>query len=64
VTLETAFTGGRRFDERHISILAFSARTTIRRSEFGVQRFTGLADDDVEILIETEFGYRDPPAAN
>jgi polyisoprenoid-binding protein YceI len=36
ITLETIFTGGRRFEDRSLSILAFSARTTISRAEFGV----------------------------
>lgn len=55
VTLETTFTGGRRFEDRELSILAFSARTTISRAEFGVAQWSEFAGDDVEILVEAEF---------
>lgn len=54
-TLESIFTGGRRFEDRDLSILAFSARTTISRAEFGVTQWSEFAADDVEILVEAEF---------
>lgn len=55
VVLDARFTGGRSFPEWGFRALAFSARTTIRRSDFGVSQWTQFAGDDVEILIETEF---------
>jgi polyisoprenoid-binding protein YceI len=56
VVLETTFHGSRTFPQRNITVMAFSARTVIQRSDFGVTAWQGLAGEDVEIVIEAEFG--------
>jgi polyisoprenoid-binding protein YceI len=54
-TLEVTFQGGRFIQLRQKHVLAFSARTIIRRSEFGVTNWGPFVGDDVEVLIEAEF---------
>jgi polyisoprenoid-binding protein YceI len=58
VTLETTFQGGKSVALRGGKyVLAFSARTIIQRSQWGVGSviFNQFAGDDVEILFEGEF---------
>lgn len=46
-------------DQKHpikqdIQVAAFSASTTIKRSEFGMGKYVPLTSDEVKIIIETE----------
>ena len=46
-------------DQKHpmkpeVQVAAFSARTTIKRSEFGMGKYVPLTSDEVSIIIETE----------
>lgn len=52
VTLEASFYGHRAniFTGRHM--MGFSARTTIKRSEWGVANWAGPVGDDVEIIVD------------
>jgi polyisoprenoid-binding protein YceI len=55
VTLDASFYGHRfnGFAGRHM--MGFSARTTIKRSDWGVANWAGSVGDDVEIIVEAEF---------
>ena len=55
VTLDARFNGGgsHPFMKKHA--LGFSATTTIKRSEFGMNYGLPMVDDNVHVLIETEF---------
>lgn len=55
VTLEATFHGGRLVVLRGKYMIAFSARTIIRRSEWGVTQWAMFTGDEVEILIDAEF---------
>ncbi len=55
VVLEASFGGGRFVQLRSKHVVAFSGRTVIRRSQWGVNNWRIFAGDDVEILIEAEF---------
>lgn len=46
-------------DQKHplkqeLEVAAFSAKTTIKRSEFGMGKYVPLTSDEVNIIIETE----------
>ena len=53
-TLNKAATGGRTGDK-----LGFSAKTTVKRSDFGVDAYVPHVGDDVTIIIETEWEKAD-----
>jgi polyisoprenoid-binding protein YceI len=57
VTIEASFHGGRFLRLRGKHVLAFSGRTIINRSQWGVGSviFNQFASDQVEILIDAEF---------
>ncbi len=55
VTLEANFHGGRYVQLRQKHHLAFSGRTIIRRSEWGVTNWALFTGDEVEILVDAEF---------
>lgn len=55
VTLEARFNGGGSHPMMKKYALGFSATTTIKRSEFGMGYGTPMVDDNVHVLIETEF---------
>ncbi|MEZ5921416.1 MAG: YceI family protein [Parvularculaceae bacterium] len=54
-TLKVTFNGGGRDLIRGAYVVGFSATATIKRSDFGVDRFEGLVGDDVLIRFEGEF---------
>lgn len=55
VTLLARFNGGA-FDRlRGANVIGFSATGTLRRSDFGVSKFSGLLTDEVSLDIEAEF---------
>ncbi|OFX02527.1 MAG: hypothetical protein A3E78_02330 [Alphaproteobacteria bacterium RIFCSPHIGHO2_12_FULL_63_12] len=58
VTLDVAFNGGAQDILRGGYVVGFSARGTISRKTFGVDRFEGIVGDEVEIDIEAEFVKR------
>lgn len=55
VVLEVTFNGGRRnpFDQK--PTLGFSARATLKRSDWGMQIYVPIVADEVEIQFEGEF---------
>lgn len=55
VTLEVTFNGGAQDILRSAYVVGFSARGTINRDDFGVDRFDGVISDNVKIEIEAEF---------
>lgn len=55
VTLEASFHGGRFVQVRGKHVLAFSGRTIIRRSEWGVGEWRPFVGDEVEIIVDAEF---------
>lgn len=55
VRLDVTFNGGGRDLIRNAYIVGFSASGQIKRSEFGVDRLSGLLADTVRIRIEAEF---------
>ncbi|MEZ5922321.1 MAG: YceI family protein [Parvularculaceae bacterium] len=54
-TLSVTFNGGGQDLIRGGYVVGFSATTTIKRSDFGIDRFEGLVGDDVTIRFEGEF---------
>lgn len=59
VTMDVVFNGGG-FDRlRSAYVVGLSGTTTVRRSDFGVDRFQILVSDKVELEIEAEFLRRD-----
>jgi polyisoprenoid-binding protein YceI len=59
ITLDVVFNGGGRDRLRGGAYIAgFSATGTISRAAFGVDRFSGLIADEVEIEIQAEFKKR------
>lgn len=55
VVLDAAINGAAKDDASGIYKLGFSATTTVKRSEFGVDAYTPYVSDDVVIAIEAEF---------
>ena len=55
ITLDITFNGGGRDVIRNAYIAGFSAVGSIKRSDFGVNRFSRLITDDVRVRIEAEF---------
>lgn len=55
VVLDAVFNGGGRDILRGGYVIGFSATGTIDRAAFGVDRFSGIVGDQVEIEIEAEF---------
>lgn len=55
VTLDVVFNKGE-YDQRNNRYkLGFSGKTTVKRSDFGVDLFAPVVSDEVDIIIETEF---------
>ena len=54
-TLKVTFNGGGRDLIRGAYVVGFSATMTIKRSDFGIDRFEGLVGDDVLVRFEGEF---------
>jgi len=53
--LDVVFNQGA-FDERNNRYkLGFSGKTTVKRSDYGVDLYAPTVSDEVEIVIETEF---------
>lgn len=42
--------------------LGFSGKTSVKRSDFGVDKYTPIVGDDVEIIVEAEFVMPKEPA--
>ncbi len=55
VILEAGFHGGRFIQLRGKHVIAFSARTIIRRSDWGVTQWALFTGEEVEVLIDAEF---------
>jgi polyisoprenoid-binding protein YceI len=55
VTLDATFNGGAYDRLRGADVVGFSATTTLNRSAFGVDKFSGLVTDEVTLEIEAEF---------
>ncbi|MEO1135567.1 MAG: YceI family protein [Pseudomonadota bacterium] len=55
ITLDVTFNGGGRDRLRGAYVVGFSAEGRISRAAFGVDRFSGVIADEVEIEIEAEF---------
>lgn len=53
--LDAVINGAASNDQAKMHALGFSATTTIRRSDFGVDAYTPYVSDDVAISIEAEF---------
>lgn len=55
VTLDVVFNKGE-YDQRNNRYkLGFSGKTTVKRSDYGVDLFAPVVSDEVDIIIETEF---------
>ena len=55
VTLDVKYNDGR-FNERGNNYkIGFSAKGTVKRSDFGVDAYTPFVGDDVEVIIDVEF---------
>jgi polyisoprenoid-binding protein YceI len=65
VTLEATFNGALKASPLYggRDAVGFSARTTLKRSDFGVNRYAAFVGDDVEVIIETEFTRTGPSAS-
>lgn len=55
VTLDTVFNKGDFVQRGNLHKLGFSAKTTVKRSDFGVDAFAPAVSDEVDIVIEVEF---------
>lgn len=55
IEIEATFNGGANDRLRGAYVVGFSGRTVIDRTDFGVDRFSGLIADEVVIEIEAEF---------
>jgi polyisoprenoid-binding protein YceI len=55
VTLDVTFNGGGLFAPMNAYKTGFSARASIKRSEFGMNKFLGFLGDEVSLIIEAEF---------
>ncbi len=60
VVVSVKFNGGDYDRLRGRDILGFSATARLNRSDFGMDRFSGLLTDDVRLEIEAEFMRRPP----
>jgi polyisoprenoid-binding protein YceI len=54
VTLDVTFNGGGANPLANVAELGFSAKGSIKRSEFGISQYIPMVGDDVAISIETE----------
>lgn len=54
VTLDVTFNGGGMNPLANVAELGFSAKGTIKRSDFGISQYIPMVGDDVAISIETE----------
>lgn len=54
VTLDVTYVGGGQHPMFKKSAIGFSARGTIKRSDFGITKFVPMVGDDVTLVIETE----------
>lgn len=60
VTLDVTFHGGMQSPLKNTYVLGFEAKTTIKRSEFGVTEYIAFGiGDDVTVTIEGEFDHKD-----
>jgi polyisoprenoid-binding protein YceI len=55
VTLDVTFHGGGVFPMSKALRLGFGAKTTIKRTDFGVSYFAPMLGDEVTLIIEAEF---------
>lgn len=55
VALDTTFNNAGFMQRGNLHKIGFSAKTTVKRSDFGVDAFAPAVSDEVEILIEVEF---------
>ena len=55
VALDTKFNNAGFMERGNLYKIGFSARTTVKRSDFGVDAFAPAVSDEVDILIEVEF---------
>ena len=55
VVLQAQFNGGGYDRIRGADVMGFSATATLDRSEFGIDKFSGLVTDEVRLEIEAEF---------
>jgi polyisoprenoid-binding protein YceI len=55
VVLDVTLNGAMTHPFRKIPVLGFSARGSIKRSEFGSKELLGPIGDDIELLIEAEY---------
>jgi polyisoprenoid-binding protein YceI len=55
VTLDVTLNGAMSHPFRKIPVLGFSARGTLKRSDFGSKELLGPVGDEVELLIEAEY---------
>ncbi|MBI1252456.1 MAG: polyisoprenoid-binding protein [Alphaproteobacteria bacterium] len=56
VTFDVTFHGGRLVAVRQKHFMGFAGRTLIKRSDFGVTQWGPFVGDEVEILVDAEFG--------
>ena len=54
VTLDVTFNGGGMNPLANVAELGFSARGSIKRSDFGISQYIPMVGDEVAISIETE----------
>lgn len=55
VTLDVTFNGGGIFGPTQLYRVGFSARTAVKRSDFGMSKFLPFLGDEVNLIIEAEF---------
>jgi len=63
VTFDVAFVGAGKNGFANAHAIGFSGKTTIKRSEFGVDKYVPTVGDDVTIMVESEFLQKMPEAA-
>ena len=55
VSFDVIFNGAGENPISHANALGFSAKTTIKRSDFGITQYLPMVGDEVTLTIETEF---------
>jgi polyisoprenoid-binding protein YceI len=63
ITLDVIFHGGGTHPMTKKAVIGFDAKTTIKRSEFGMEKYVQFVGDDVTLLISAEFDQGELPKA-
>lgn len=58
ITWDVTFNGGMYNSYAQAQATGFSARGTVKRSDWGMKEYLGIVGDEVEVIVEAEFNNR------